>query len=42
MCQDDAYSLTLKWSEYREQGTEFRKASTKPDSIASQINRVLK
>ena len=42
MCQDDAYSLTLKWSEYREQGTEFRKASTKPDSIASQINRVFK
>ena len=42
MCQDDAYSLTLKWSEYREHGTEFRKASTKPDSIATQINRVFK
>ena len=40
MCQPEACSLPLDWSEYREQGTEFRKASTLPSSIAKQINKV--
>jgi glycosyltransferase involved in cell wall biosynthesis len=40
MCQDGAGSLELEWSEYREHGTEFIKASTKPNSIAKQINKV--
>ena len=40
MCQDDAASLDLEWSEYREHGTEFIKASTKPNSIAKQLNKV--
>ena len=42
MCQKDAYSLPLDWSEYREHGTEFIKASTYPESIAKQINVVYK
>ena len=40
MCQDGAGSLELDWSEYREHGTEFIKASTKPNSIAKQLNKV--
>jgi hypothetical protein len=40
MCQESAGSLELEWSEYREHGTEFIKASTKPNSIAKQINKV--
>lgn len=40
MCEESAYSLPLEWSEYREHGTEFIKASTKPNSIAKQINKV--
>lgn len=40
MCEQSAYSLPLEWSEYREHGTEFIKASTKPNSIAKQINKV--
>ena len=39
-CKDEAYSLPLEWSEYREHGTEFIKASTKPNSIAKQLNKV--
>jgi len=42
MCEPDAGSLSLEWSEYREHGTEFIKASTKPESIANQINHVYK
>jgi hypothetical protein len=42
MCRPEAGSLTLDWSEYREHGTEFRKASTKPYSIAKQLHRVYK
>lgn len=38
-CEQEAYSLPLEWSEYREHGTEFIKASTKPSSIAKQINK---
>lgn len=41
-CQDDAGSLPLEYSEYREFGTEFIKASTYPTSIAKQLNKVLK
>lgn len=40
MCEDGAGSLDLEWSEYREHGTEFIKASTKPNSIAKQLNKV--
>ena len=40
MCEEEAYSLDLEWSEYREHGTEFIKASTKPNSIAKQLNKV--
>lgn len=40
MCEDGAGSLPLSWAEYREHGTEFRKASTLPSSIAKQLERV--
>ncbi len=40
MCEEEASSLPLDWSEYREHGTEFKKASTSPSSIAKQIQRV--
>ena len=40
MCEPEAASLELDWSEYREHGTEFIKASTKPSSVAKQINKV--
>lgn len=42
MCEPDANSLPLKWNEYREAGTEFIKASTSPNSICNQINKVFK
>jgi len=40
MCKQEAYSLPLEWTEFREHGTEFRKASTCPKSIAKQLQRV--
>lgn len=40
MCAPEAHSLPLDWAEYREHGTEFRKATTHPSSIAKQINKV--
>ena len=40
MCEKDAASLPLEWSEYREHDTEFRKASTKPESIAGRLEEV--
>ena len=40
MCKAEACSLPLEWSSYREHGTEFIKASTKPSSIAKQLNKV--
>ncbi len=40
MCEEGAHSLPLEWSEYREHGTEFIKASTSPESIAAQIQKV--
>lgn len=42
MCQEGAESLPLKWSEYREHGTEFIKASTDPNSINRQLTKVFK
>jgi hypothetical protein len=42
MCCDEANSMPLDWSEYREHGTEFRKASTSPASIAKQLQKVWK
>jgi hypothetical protein len=41
MCCPEAQSLPLAWSEYREFGTEFIKASTSPHSIAEQLQKVL-
>jgi len=42
MCEPEAASLPLNWSEYREHGTEFIKASTKPNSICNQLTKVFK
>lgn len=42
MCEEGANSLALEWSEYREIGTEFKKASTTPSSIARQLAKVAK
>jgi glycosyltransferase involved in cell wall biosynthesis len=40
MCQKEAFSFPLEWSEYREHGTEFIKASTCPKSIAKNLQKV--
>lgn len=40
MCEPEAGSLPLEWTEYREHGTEFIKASTSPESISKQLNVV--
>lgn len=40
MCQPEAHSLPLDWFEYREHGTQFKKASTDPASIESQLLKV--
>ena len=40
MCVDEACSMPLEWAEYREPGTEFIKASTDPDSISKQLQKV--
>lgn len=37
MCSDGSGSFPLEWSEYREFGTQFIKASTYPSSIAKQL-----
>jgi|TARA_R110000824_G_scaffold400171_2_gene607130 glycosyltransferase involved in cell wall biosynthesis len=42
MCEQEACSLPLEWSEYREFGSNFIKASTHPDSIALQLEKVYK
>lgn len=42
MCLDGAGSLPLNWYEYREHGTEFKKASTCPKSIAENLDKVYK
>ena len=41
MCEPEAASIALDWSEYREFGTEFIKASTCPKSIANNLKLVL-
>jgi glycosyltransferase involved in cell wall biosynthesis len=40
-CEPDAYSFPLEWSKYLEHGTEFIKASTKPESIKEQLDRFI-
>ncbi len=42
MCEPEAQSLALDWTEYREHQTEFIKASTNPSSIAKQLTKVFK
>ena len=39
-CNEDSAGLPLTWSEYREPGTQFIKASTNPFSIAKQLAKV--
>ena len=39
-CVEDAASLPLEWTEYREPGTQFIKASTDPKSISNQLSKV--
>lgn len=41
-CEEGSGSLPLEWSEYREHGTQFRKASTCPNSIAENLDKVFK
>ncbi len=40
MCHPEANSIPLAWSQYREFGTEFIKASTCPNSIAEKLGVV--
>ena len=40
MCVKEAHSLPLDWDEYSEFGTEFIKASTRPESIAENLRKV--
>ena len=39
-CSTESGGLPLDWSEYREPGTQFIKASTSPSHIASQLSEV--
>ena len=39
-CHEDSGGLPLSWSEYREPGTQFIKASTNPESICEQLLKV--
>jgi len=39
-CEEGSESLALAWSEYREHGTQFRKASTCPTDICEQLQKV--
>jgi hypothetical protein len=40
MCEPEAQSLALEWTEYREPGTQFIKASTSHSSIAKNLKKV--
>jgi hypothetical protein len=40
-CEEGSYSLPLDWAEYREHGTQFKKASTYPDSICEKLTEAL-
>ena len=42
LCAHGSGSLSLNWHEYREHGTEFRKASTDPKSICNRLEEVSK
>ena len=39
-CTEDSGGLPLGWSEYREPGTQFIKASTNPEDIFNQLTKV--
>lgn len=39
-CTEESGGLPLEWSEYREPGTQFIKASTSPQSIAQRLSEV--
>jgi glycosyltransferase involved in cell wall biosynthesis len=39
-CTEESGGLPLSWSEYREPGTQFIKASTNPNSISEQLSNV--
>lgn len=39
-CTKESGGLPLEWTEYREPGTQFIKASTSPDSIFDQLSKV--
>ncbi len=41
-CNEEAASLPLEYDEYREPGTQFIKATTKPYSIVKQLEKVLR
>lgn len=41
-CTEESGGIPLAWNEYREPGTQFIKASTCPQSICQQIDRVYK
>ena len=41
-CCPESGGIPLEWSEYREPGTQFIKASTLPSSISSSLERVYK
>jgi len=41
-CSVESGGIPLQWSEYREPGTQFIKASTDPDSISAELERVYK
>lgn len=41
-CTEESGGLPLEWSEYREPGTQFIKASTHPKSISDQLSKVYK
>lgn len=42
MCKPDSGGFALDWSEFREQTTQFIKASTSPDSICRHLTKILK
>jgi len=41
-CEEGSLSIPLAWSEYREHGTQFRKASTCPTDICDQLQKAYK
>jgi len=42
MCEPEANSLALEWDEYREIGTNFKKANTRHESISKKLEEVYK